>query len=71
MVGALCWMLGWHYGAKSLRNRHAKLTKVIEQYSADANKRDKRTGNNWYDGYQKGIADTLSTLERFLDKFKE
>ena len=70
-VGIGAWVLGWHFGAKSLRNRHARLMKVIEGYNEDAHKRDKRTGNNWYDGYHRGIADTLDTLERFLDKFKE
>jgi hypothetical protein len=71
ILGATCWVLGWHYGARSLRNRHARLIKVIELYNKDAQQRDKRTGNNWYDGYSRGIADTLSALERFLDKFKE
>jgi len=71
VFGSACWVLGWHYGARSLRNRHARLIKVIEGYNEDAQKRDKRTGNNWYDGYHAGIRDTLNTLERFLEKFKE
>ena len=70
-IGIGAWVLGWHYGAQSLRNRHARLIKVIENYSKEQGKREKRTGNNWYDGYSRGIADTLDSLERFLTKFKE
>lgn len=71
MVGGACWMLGYHYGVQSLRDRNKKLLTAIE-----ANNRiykdwsENNQGSNWEQGYAEGIKNTLDTLNSFLERAK-
>jgi hypothetical protein len=71
LVAAPVWVLGWHYGARSLRNRHKRLIKLLENYNEEVKERNKTSSNNWYDGYAAGVSSTLTAFEVFLEKFKE
>jgi len=74
LIGLICvatpaWILGWHFGVKSFRNRNRQLMKAIE----DNNKvyRDwaaSPEGTNWEAGYQAGISHTLNTIAGFIEK---
>lgn len=59
------WSLGYHFGAKTLKDRNRKFLKMIEMDNARRSPK-----SDWYQGYTDGIASTLNALERFLDGFK-
>jgi hypothetical protein len=71
VCATIAWLLGWHYGAKSLRNRHKRLIKLMEENNSFIRERNKSLNNNWYDGYSAGVSSTLTAFEVFLEKFKE
>lgn len=69
LVAAPSWVLGWHFGVRSFRDRNRRLIQAIE----DNNKvyrewADSPEGTNWEAGYQAGISHTLNTLAGFIDK---
>jgi len=59
------WLLGWHYGARSFRDRNRRFLDIMKKHNADRNPK-----SQWYQGYTEGIASTLEALERFLGQFK-
>ena len=62
---AMVWALGWHYGARSFRDRNKRFLKIMKEYNDN---RDPKS--QWFKGYTEGIASTLEALERFLGQFK-
>lgn len=71
LVAAPAWIMGWHFGAQSLRNRHKKLIRLLEENNKVAKERNLSQGNNWYSGFNSGVSTTLTAFEVFLEKFKE
>lgn len=59
------WALGFHYGAKSFRDRNRKFLAYMKQFNENTNPQ-----SQWFKGYSEGIRTTLNALERFLDKFR-
>lgn len=71
LVAMPSWLLGWHYGAQSLRNRHKKLIRLMEESNNQIKESNLLRGSNWYDGFASGVSTTLTSFEMFLEKFKE
>ena len=67
IFGGAMWILGWHFGARTLRNRHQKLIKLLEENTKGLRIRNRRAEGE----YARGISDTLTAFEMFLRKFKE
>lgn len=69
LVAAPSWVLGWHYGARSFKDRTVKWQKAL----AESNKvysqwADTPHGREYEAGYAQGLSDTLNTLAAFLDR---
>jgi hypothetical protein len=59
------WALGFHYGARALRDRNRKFLKTMKKFNEN---RDPRS--SWYQGYVEGSTSMLNAMERFLEGFK-
>jgi hypothetical protein len=71
IFGSACWVLGWHYGVRTLRNRHQKLIDAMDDFAKISKGLPHQNGDTWYDGFRTGISTTLTAMEQFLEKFKE
>lgn len=71
-VVPIAWGMGWHFGARSLRNRNRNLIKALESY---ANNRDNWNPDNeetpYRRGFASGVSSTLNALHNFLARFEE
>ena len=69
LVATPAWLMGWYFGAQTLKTRHRAYLKAIEENNTmykDWGKTD--AGSNYERGYQDGIHATLNTLAGFIDK---
>ena len=72
LVAAPSWVLGWHYGVRSFRNRNTAMMTAIEDNNRIYKEwADSEDGTNWEAGYQAGITATLNTLGGFIDKVSD
>lgn len=69
LVAAPSWVLGWHYGARSFRDRTRKFKKAIEESDYIYTRWSQTSeGKDFELGYKTGTRDVLNTLAAFLDR---
>lgn len=64
-----CWVLGYDYGHKGLKDNSKKMLKAIEASNKIYSEwKTSSTGSAYEDGYADGIRNTLDTLNSFLER---
>ena len=70
-IASLCaytiavWALGWHYGAKTLKDRNREFLAQMKKFNENRNPQSR-----YFIGYTEGWTSMLRAMERFLDRYK-
>jgi hypothetical protein len=66
-LSAIVWTLGWHYGARTFRDRNRMLHQALENHRLEMEMWSKSTpASNWQAGYIEGQKNTLDAIDSFV-----
>lgn len=65
VYGFAMWGLGWHYGARSFKDKNKRFLDTMKEVN-----KDRHPQTQWSRGRADGISEMLTALDQWLNQFK-